>query len=750
MDLTAFRKIYTEAEDAIAEHRFYDALSLCEAILKDTSHIEVLEEMALRREEYGQLLQEMPSLTHEEIVEQSNKLFRSAIDLLQRTRDFWMQEHPETEYARFASQMRDWKEDDILRQLRCISKNSLGQEDYHSALDTAFGCLWYIPVNPGTVPTMAIALQTADSFTRRTLTSALLLALLERFSVEKLQLLLALAKPNEADSKAEAADLDTRIIVALTIIYQRYQAFFNYDTDEAAQLRTFFSAESHRKRLPELLLATTSQALTTRIGKRVDDILPIIQEAFKKQQPHLGTSTDDTNNATQQQDGNHKLEIREVFLDKDSNERLFDQLASHARKVDEMRQADLDINYPSFMHMKHFSFFTHPAHWFYPFSTLVPDIQRGLTRANGTPDRSTLSIMDASRFCASDRYSYASMMSYMRSNGRGTMSDMLGEQLEEMEDALNEFQNEESEPKKGLNLFADYIQGIYRFFYDQGRTKDFLFHPFSSDERTPFPLLPLFKGLFSDGADFKPSINNAIFLGAHELAIVLIDHVTETFGTDGQLLYSRGYALMQLQQWQRALSAFQQLLLVDEHPQAELCMARCFEAQGQWDRALPYLLNEEGRCGDDNSAETANIIEETGRCLIQLQRWDEAIQRFFRLEFMERHLNVARRAIGWCSIHQGKYERAATYYRQLIDQKKATWEDHLNLGHALWLQGLTTQAIEAYRQSVTAFNQTKKEQRQQFRHWAEAFQEDARNLLAAHFDATDCGLMIDAATSNKI
>ena len=113
---------------------------------------------------------------------------------------------------------------------------------------------------------------------------------------------------------------------------------------------------------------------------------------------------------------------------------------------------------------------------------------------------------------------------------------------------------------------------------------------------------------------------------------------------------------------------------------------------------------------------------------------------------MERHLNVARRAIGWCSLHQGKYERAANYYSQLIEQKKATWEDRLNRGHALWLQGLTEEAITAYRQSMTTFNRTKKEERQQFRHWAEAFQEDARGLLATHFDATDCGLMIDAVT----
>ena len=742
MDRKAFTKIYTEAEEAIAEHRFYDTLSLCEAIIKDTSYTEVLEEIAQMREDYGRLLQEMQTLTHEECVEQSNEHFRSVIDLLQMARDFWNQGHPETEYAHISSQLLDMEDDDILDQLHRISKSAVGQEDYHNALDAAFGLLWCVIVNPGAVPMTALALQTSDSFARRTLVGALLLGILERFSPEKLELLLALGKSNPDDDEAEADDLEARVAVALAVIYQRYQTFFTFYTNEAEQLRAFFATKQRKAILPEMLLAFTSQSMVGRIGKRVDDIVPIIRSFLEEQQPHLGNSDDEEEKKTSK-DEETGMQIQELFIDKDTNERLFHKLAHHARKVDEMRQADLDVNYSSQEYMKNFDFFNHVAHWFYPFDIQVPIVQQSLTRPNGKLDNMTLTIMSSNRFCASDSYSYVCMMGKLRAKGRSKLSDMLNDQLDELEDAIGEISKEDMTPT--LNHVVDFTQGVYRFFYSHTRTKDFLYRPFAPSA-TPFALLPLFNGLFADADAFKTSIDNAIYLGDNELAIILIDYVADRFGTDGQLLYSRGYALMQLKQWQRALSAFQQLLLIDEHPQAELCMARCFEAQGQWDRALPYLLKEEERCGDDNSAETANIIEETGRCLLQLQRWDEAAQRFFRLEFMERHLNVARRAIGWCSLHQGKYERAANYYRQLIDQKKATWEDRLNMGHALWLQGFTAEAIEAYRQSATAFNRTKKEQRQQFRHWTEAFQEDARGLLATHFDATDCGLMIDAAT----
>ena len=124
------------------------------------------------------------------------------------------------------------------------------------------------------------------------------------------------------------------------------------------------------------------------------------------------------------------------------------------------------------------------------------------------------------------------------------------------------------------------------------------------------------------------------------------------------------------------------------------------------------------------------------------------MQRFFKLEFLGTHLAVSQRGIGWCSLHQGKYERAAQYYQAIIQKaKKPLWDDYINLGHALWLQGRTAEAVEAYRKSFTCFNRAKKAQRQQFRHWGEAFNEDARSLLASHFSTEELAIMTDAVTT---
>lgn len=746
MTLKAFNKIYSEAEEAIAGRSIHDALDLIEAILQDTTQTEYIQVVASLRERYAIILN---SLIHNETKNREGlvqRLFRDTIETLQRARDFWNLEHPETMYGRTAPQMSALGADSTIDQLQRIARSKLGESDYHIALDAVFGMLWCLRVSPKEVPEIAQALAATDSFARRTLVGALLLGIINCFSTEKLTLLMDLAQSEKSDDDAESADLQARIAVALTLIYHRYTPFFTFLPEEEAQLRTFFVQKNMCKQLPDLLHAFVCQSLADRVDKRVDNILPIIKDAIEKQQRRLGSNDNEEN---PKKKGALDIDIQEIKLDGKEGEWLFDQMANHARDIDKLRQDGLDINGTSFVHMKRFTFFNHPAHWFYPFSENVPEAHEGLVRANGSYDRLTLSIMGTSRFCNSDSYSYACMLAYLRRGGRHSSLDELGEQLEGFEEAMNDFDDsdEPSSFKKGLDPFTAYCQDIHRFFYHLHTKEELFYKPFAPDDRRQLPMLPLFDGLFANEETLRPSIDSLLLMGDFERAVVFLDYGIEHFGADAYMLYSRGYALMQLQQWHRALDAFQQRLIIDDDPETSLCMARCFEALGQWENALPLLQAEMQRCLDSNDDEAADIIEETGRCLIQLRRWDDAVQLFFRLEFMNTHLNVVRRAIAWCSIHQGKYERAVQYYEAIVDKKKATWEDHINHGHALWLQGLTADAVAAYKKSLSMFNRCKKEHRAQFAHWTEAFQEDVHDFLGKHFDETDCALMMDAVTA---
>ena len=429
-------------------------------------------------------------------------------------------------------------------------------------------------------------------------------------------------------------------------------------------------------------------------------------------------------------------------LDLKENRKWLRKLSNHARQMDDMRRSSFDVNYSSFSHMKRFDFFSHPAHWFYPFSEQVPLVQQ-LLFPQQKRDNMTLSILRYNRFCDSDSYSYLSMLAFIHHDGSTSLIDQIRSQMDEdVEEAMDDFFSEEQDQEFMLHGMTDFCQSCYRFFRRSGESDDFQ-SCFSLNDRMLLPRLPLFKGLFHQFTDISDATEALIEMGDHEHAVILLDYCLERMGSSAALQRQRGYAFMQLQLWQRALSAFQQAQLMEEDNYTCLLMARCHEALKQWDDALP-LLREYAQHLTEKDAE---LIEETGRCLIQLERWDDAVQQFFEMEFLGKNLTIAQRGIAWCSLHQGKYARAEQYYRKLTESNKHSWEDFLNLGHALWLQERTSEALDAYRRFVEIFNQSKPERRQHFSYWTEAFAEDARQLLSMRYGNSDTALMQDAISN---
>ena len=754
MDLKAFNKLYSEAEEALAERRLNDAFQLTASILEDTPDTDTASLLQDAIARYVALLRENVSDQHvDHLNERLEALFRDAILLLQRTRVAWSVAHKTPFFGSIASQMQEFDDLELARQIQYTTLSHVGEKAYHEALDAAFGFLWCAPVREAVQPAVVEQLSQADSFARRTLVGALLLGLEEAFEVTKLELLLELGRLAEetlrnvslmdendeqrSQMEADANDFYARVAVVLVLVFQRYQSFLSHFPQLSQRMHSFFASDRMRPCLPSLLKAFVAQSLTDRVGKQVDDIQPIIKEALERSQPHLAGNDDEKKKKDGQQ-----MEVRVAKLDLKAGRKLFRQMADYAERIDEMRQNDMDVNASNFVHMKRFAFFDHPAHWFYPFDTRIPDIQKGIHTCDGKPDRMTLSIMVHNRFCDSDCYSYASMMAFLRSENQTSIADILQQHMEEMDEESEDFLDaiQEDDESIHLNPFSSVCQTAYRCLH-RPEAPDCYAHAFAPTDDILLPLLPLFDGLFDDYSQIDPAVEIFMSMGDCEHAVILLNYGMEHFGTTALALAQRGYALMQQKLWRRAISDFQQSLILEEDNEVQLYMARCYEALSDWSFALPLLQEEDKR----QDGKDADIVEEMARCLLQLERWDEAAGLFFRLEFMGQHLGVAQRGIGWCSLHQGKYERAEQYYRKLIDAAtKPSWEDCLNLGHALWLQGRNADARDAYRRFVTIFNRSRKVRRAHFRHWSEAFREDAQTVLAKRYGAADVALMIDA------
>ena len=119
----------------------------------------------------------------------------------------------------------------------------------------------------------------------------------------------------------------------------------------------------------------------------------------------------------------------------------------------------------------------------------------------------------------------------------------------------------------------------------------------------------------------------------------------------------------------------------------------CNRLTGNPDAALELLLQAEKRSTDNLSLQI-----QIGDCLVDLKRYDDALMRFFKVDYLKPDYPKAWRAIAWCAFLAGRRDKAIEYYDKLI-KAKPTGNDYLNAGHAYLADGNIQMAVSMYRQS---------------------------------------------------
>lgn len=125
---------------------------------------------------------------------------------------------------------------------------------------------------------------------------------------------------------------------------------------------------------------------------------------------------------------------------------------------------------------------------------------------------------------------------------------------------------------------------------------------------------------------------------------------------------------------------------------------------------------------------------------MQLERYEEAAQRFYELEYKGERVVPSWRAIAWCNFKMGRLEQADKYYRKILQQDKVTWEDYLNAGHTTWCLKQTTEAIAHYRNYLQLYRSKRKDTTQPL---LSPFDEDRKELLLHGLNDLDISLMRD-------
>lgn len=364
------------------------------------------------------------------------------------------------------------------------------------------------------------------------------------------------------------------------------------------------------------------------------------------------------------------------------------RIQHYIQKIGGMVKDGLDLNIATFATVARTDHFKTLRNWLAEFhSSRVP---LGLT---GKEEKTARGVLAHIEMCDLDKYAISHM--FMQPPKFGIITQMLPNALlsavEKEDETLWDKQEQEN---INSNAYRYAMQNFYRLF---------CFSPWRKDMVNPFS-----QAFFvSDCPTLSPLISD-------------------------QFLWDIANVLIRLSLWSHPAVYLRSWMHRNgETDEALRLLALCDKHNGDTAERLRCLMELECRNPED-----LKVVQETGICLIQEKRYNEALQRFFHLELSETHLHSSARAIAWCSMLSGNMERAKRYYKKLLHWEGGpSWEDFLNAGHCAWLSGNPVEASQLYRKYLALKDDDLK-----------AWDNDESVLLSLGLEEEDISLMRETIT----
>jgi len=430
--------------------------------------------------------------------------------------------------------------------------------------------------------------------------------------------------------------------------------------------------------LIQVFKAKETEKLTTRFK---EEILPDVQKFESRIKEKLDLDS---------------LLANDMIEDKNPDwELLFEDspdLLNKIEKLSEMQMDGLDLFMGTFAMLKNFDFFREISNWFRPFYKENEVAQRSIGQLEDLKEVFLSGMENSFYMCNSDKYSFCFNISHLpQEQGRRIMSlfNLEAENLHE----VNEEARILNRPERETYAFTQYIQDLYRFFK---------LHPFRNDFTDVF-------GLSWDITDT-------------ELFQLLIP-APDVLKSAAQFLFEKEY-------FQEAINILR-FLVNHESPEQPLIekLAYCFQLSGDYKNALEYYKKSEifesnrlwsvkkiifcyRKLRDDESAlkwclEALLIAQEdvylhtmAGNCYLDLKQYEEALDHYFRVEFLAPDNKKVLRPIAWCCFVLNKLDIAKNYIDNIL-QSEPTAHDFINAGHIEYCQHNKTRAMEYYRKALS-------------------------------------------------
>lgn len=568
------------------------------------------------------------------------------------------------------------------------------QADNFEMQDKLFDLIWTAPqLRSHEEQQLRLFLITADSHLRCYILSALTLALLPYFDAAKLRLLCDFFNTETESERARAV---TGICLATQLHARAINLYPSIREDIILIARCPQFAEDVTKIQHYISLYQETENLQQRMEK---EIIPTL---IKVTQQRKRMGFDDMEIDISDPESTPNISRKEQKL-------LADSMMEMAR----LFQEGMDINLHTFTSLKRYTFFQRPGHWLIPFNEKRPEVP-------------PIEVLSHIPLCDNDKYSICLLLNHIPAAQRQHLLQQLNDHSEVLamhqEESYDEFQNT--------------IQCLYRLLRRS---------PWASQWPDVFSSEMQFIDNAIVGQELQKSSHflqtTASTLLRHKHYAAAQSHLealARLQGSDAVLLTQLALCAQEQGKFQQAIRYSQQAsMLSGPNQQALYRQQYCYAQIERYDEQLRCLLQLEKMASED-----PQILTETGLCLMQLHRWEEAQQRFYKMELMGKRLLPSLRAIAWCALRQGDFAQALKYYNRIVEGEmapSATWEDHLNLGHALWLLGDVKSAIPHYRHYLRGYASAQPEATDLL----QPFDQDSSILQEGGINASDICLMRD-------
>ena len=413
-------------------------------------------------------------------------------------------------------------------------------------------------------------------------------------------------------------------------------------------------------------------------------------------------------------------------------ELLFSDSPGLMEKIEQMSQLQMDGNdlfMGTFSMLKNFNFFGETANWFLPFYRGNEQIQTAMPKEKDFDRDAFLDgLENAFYMCDSDKYSFALNIVNLPGEQRKFIAGMFGLEAGSLKD-ITEEDRLLNKPEAGNYVFIQYIQDLYRFYKIN-------------------PLHNEFDDIFLKSWDIHES---AFF----DLALPQPDIRRRL----GEFLFEREY-------FDHALAIFLELLNRKEVADQDIYekIAYCFQRKSNFSEAVSYYRKAElfgtnrmwnikkivycYRVLKDAEnvliwCKEAAIIDpsdlyihtQSAHSYLDLKAFDQALEHYFKVEFLAPDNKKVLRPIAWCAFTTGKLEVASDYSALILDAGPGA-HDYINAGHLALCLGDKPQAITWYKKSLASTEIT-------FEKFLSVFSHDEPYLLQNGVDKEEIPLLLD-------